>query len=267
MESNQQGAPSVVPEKTEAHWVQRLDRPSDLLIKAVNIYREKFVKIVSLYGLAILAFLPLAVVALLFWALIKFGTGMDGTVRVVLQIIFSLSALAALVVGIWYNIAVQVAVYLIPEIANEEGVRALLKRGRAMAGKYFGISILVALFTFLWLLLLIVPGIIMSVSYSLAGLCFIYEGYQSTAAIKRSKELTKGYWWSLAGRYLFLSVIIWLIMLGLSIPTWFVEKNSAFLQVWNGITQIVSYLIAPVGMIYSYLIFRNLQRIKGEKKA
>lgn len=49
---------------------------------------------------------------------------------------------------------------------------------------------------FLWTLLFIIPGIIMSVRYSLAGIAYFSENKKGNQAIKRSLELTKGAWFT-----------------------------------------------------------------------
>lgn len=62
-------------------------------------------------------------------------------------------------------------------------------------GSYSWLQILIGIKIFLWSLLLIVPGIIMAVRYSLAGTAFFAEDdLKGNAAIKRSLVLTKGAW-------------------------------------------------------------------------
>jgi len=173
------------------------------LVSAVNIYRQKLVKILALYGIAILSFVPLAVVFGLYWLIKEAGVGMDSTIRAILQTVLGVAGIVSLFWVVFCNIAVQAAVYLAPESAESEKIMELFKRGRSLAGKYFLVSFLVGIFTLLWTLLLIVPGIIMSVYYSFAGLCLVYEGWRAGKALKRSKELTKGYWWAVVGRSLF----------------------------------------------------------------
>ncbi|NMB48416.1 hypothetical protein GYA13_03140 [Candidatus Kuenenbacteria bacterium] len=262
MENKQE--PQTAEIKPKERWTERLEGPTDLLVSAVNIYRQKIVKILALYGIAVLSFVPLAVVFGLYWLM---GDGMDGTTRAILQTVLGVAGIISLFCVVFYNIAVQAAVYLAPESAESEKIMELFKRGRSLAGKYFLVSFLVGIFTLLWTLLLIVPGIIMSVYYSFAGLCLIYEGYRAGKALKRSKELTKGYWWAVVGRSLFLGLLVWLFMMVFSIPLWVVDENSVVADIWSWVVNLVSYLVAPVGMIYSYLIFKNLQKIKGERKA
>ena len=59
---------------------------------------------------------------------------------------------------------------------------------------YLWLNIIVAVKVFLWSLLLIVPGFIMAVRYSLSGAVFFNEGLRGNAAVKRSLALTKGAW-------------------------------------------------------------------------
>lgn len=61
---------------------------------------------------------------------------------------------------------------------------------------YFWLQILIMIKVFLWTLLLVVPGIIMSVRYSLAGVAFYDDKkhLRGNAAIKESIRLTKNAW-------------------------------------------------------------------------
>ncbi len=61
---------------------------------------------------------------------------------------------------------------------------------------YFWVYIIVIVKLFLWTLLLIVPGIIMAIRYTLAGTVFFAENKRGNAAVKRSAELTKGAWFT-----------------------------------------------------------------------
>ena len=59
---------------------------------------------------------------------------------------------------------------------------------------FLWLQIIVLVKVLLWSLLLIVPGIIMSVRYSLAGTAFFDKELRGNAAIKESLRLTKGAW-------------------------------------------------------------------------
>ena len=84
---------------------------------------------------------------------------------------------------------------------------------------FLWLQIIIFVKLFLWTLLLIVPGIIMSVRYSLASVAFFDKGLRSNDAIKESLRLTKGAWFTtFAGNallnYLTLGVISWVVATG-----------------------------------------------------
>lgn len=59
----------------------------------------------------------------------------------------------------------------------------------------FLITFLISLFTTLWMFLLIVPGIIAALSYSMTQYIYCDEELEPRACIKASKEMMKGYKW------------------------------------------------------------------------
>lgn len=68
---------------------------------------------------------------------------------------------------------------------------------RTVFGNFWGylwVLVLVTIKTFLWSLLFIIPGIIMAVRYSLAGVAYFDKQLKGNAAIKESLALTKNAW-------------------------------------------------------------------------
>ncbi len=59
---------------------------------------------------------------------------------------------------------------------------------------YIWLQVIITVKLFLWTLLLIIPGIIMAVRYSLANVAFFDKELRGNAAIKESLKLTKGAW-------------------------------------------------------------------------
>ena len=98
------------------------------------------------------------------------------------------------------------------KVARLESVQVLdLFSGFNYFCKAFGVTFMVGVFTFLWSLLLFIPGIIASYRYSMA-LYILADNPQIGVmeAIAQSKEMTKGYKWSLF--VLQLSFIGWAIL-------------------------------------------------------
>ena len=128
------------------------------------------------------------------------------------------------------------------------------------------IGIIVGIFVLLWSLLFIIPGIIFAVYYSFSKYALVFEGYKSRSALKRSKELIKSYWWAVFGRQLFIVLIFTALGLFLSIPELFVEEGSAADIVYQIFSNLMYFIIiAPIALIYSVLIYRDLTEIKKTK--
>ena len=108
--------------------------------------------------------------------------------------------------------------------------------------KLFVLNILISIYTFLWSLLFIIPGIIKGISYSRAFYIF-YENPELSAkeCIDRSKQMMEGYKWDYFA--LMFSYIGWIILCILTL---------GILSLW----------VSPKNKTASY-IFYNL--IKNEK--
>ena len=96
------------------------------------------------------------------------------------------------------------------DIAHEDVVTAPFHPFKEY-GRYLGGSLLVFLFTFLWMLLLIVPGIIKGLSYTLTPY-IMYDNPDMPVreAVRRSQQMMNGYKWKLF--CLYLSFIGWFLL-------------------------------------------------------
>lgn len=68
-----------------------------------------------------------------------------------------------------------------------------LTRWYGLFGSILVLNILISIFVTLWSLLLIIPGIIATISYSMAMYIFVDGNHNASSCIKESKELMNGY--------------------------------------------------------------------------
>lgn len=77
------------------------------------------------------------------------------------------------------------------------------------------IDVLIAIFVFLWSILLVIPGIIAAISYSMVYYCLIdNESLSASDAIRASKELMNGHKWEYV--VFELSFIGWALLVGVT---------------------------------------------------
>lgn len=136
--------------------------------------------------------------------------------------------------------------------------KSLYKEGIDNYGSYLVTGVLVNVFTFLWSLLFVVPGIIKSLAYSQANYV-IHDNprLKGKEAIEISKRMTNGFKGDLFSMYL--SFIGWYILVGLTggilsiYVTPYVETTAAMYyenlkrySIENGIVALEAFGITPV---------------------
>lgn len=161
-----------------------------------------------------------------------------------------------LIIGIIVSLWAQVALfYAVKERDRKIGIKEALDKGWHKLLSYFWISLLSGFIVAGGLLLFIIPGIILSIYFSLAAYVLVSESKKGTAVLFRSKQLVKGYWWKVFRRLLVLSFVLGLIAVPINIIA------EIFDLVF--IASIISMLIAPFSVIFVFLIYDNLKQIKN----
>jgi len=89
--------------------------------------------------------------------------------------------------------AVGMAVYLLAIWRRDEYEFTHIFRGFDNLGRNIGGYLLVQIYTFLWSLLLIIPGIIMGLAYSMTNYVMADTDCTAGQAIRTSQAITKGY--------------------------------------------------------------------------
>jgi hypothetical protein len=212
-----------------------------LLKGAWKIYKEKFWTLLSIMVL------PLISVAL---------TLLCEKIFVVVPSIFPLIfTLAAIILGIWAQVSLICA---ISDREQKISFSTAFSLGRKKIWSYLWISFLVSIITVGGTVLLIIPGIILSIWFSLATYVLVAENYKGFDAILRSKQLVSGHWGKVLLRFFVIGIIPAIITIGVSI----FAKTVVGTQAASGINGLASLLITPFCAVYSFLIYEDLKRIK-----
>lgn len=245
--------------------VERITPVGELLEKSFRIFKQGASKFLSMTLLVpLIGMIPLIIVAVLS-ALATTLSG--GPIVLIFQIILGLLVFISILILFYVFIISNIGVYiLLRDFSPDLKVKEAFKRARPYFWKLIIVNLFVGIFVILWSLLFIIPGIIVSVYYTFAIWALIFEGYEGTSALKRSKELVKGYWWAVFGRYLAIGLIYIVIISILSIPLVFVEEGSALEVILSIILQVIEIIIGVILAIYSYLIYKDLVKIKGESQ-
>ncbi len=172
----------------------------------------------------------------------------------VIGTIMGLLVLLSIVTGIWGTIAL---ITFITEKNPALTISEAYNKNVSLFWSYLWLSIVIGLIVLAGLILVIIPGIIWGIYFSLFSYILICEKIKGWAAAKKSKQLVKKYWWPVFGRVVLLSLIFIVLSLILSPISYFSELLYSLIII------IISLLYSPFATVYSYNIYQNLKQIKG----
>ncbi len=250
-------------EKKEENMVEivkekiKMENPSDNLKTSLKKWWQNINSFIGIYAWGIAyAVLVMIIASLLSWLLSFLGSGIF--VRL-LQIILVFSAILMM---IYFFLRTTIGLVLFIKNDYQGKSKEIFIESKTYFWAYLGVSLLTAILVLLWALLLIIPGIIFSIFYAFAAYVFFFEGKKGMDALRRSKDLVKGYFWPVLGRIAFISVLLWLFMFFISIPLEIFEEGGLTFSLWNLLVSIISFLIGPIAMIYMINMYKDLVKIK-----
>ncbi|HUS59895.1 MAG TPA: hypothetical protein VMX76_00705 [Nevskiaceae bacterium] len=252
--------------------ISKLPGAAVILKDAWAIYKQRLGTFLGVMAMPILViFLVGALTAgagfLSFFSLVRLPSGMISTETpspggFIAVIGFALLAILFGIVGIVTQIWGQTALlYAIKNSDEKIGVRDAYRRGWSKILSCWWIYSLIGLIVAGGFFLLVVPGIIFAVWFSLAVFILIAEDLKGMNALLKSKEYVKGKWGGVFWRFLFIGLFA-LIVYG--VPTFILEQLNVPSLVGKATGNIISFFLAPFVVTYLFLIYKNLKSIKGE---
>lgn len=158
------------------------------------------------------------------------------------------------------GVTVFMSIALIHAVANTSlTVTDAYKMATKQFFKYLGLAIVMGVMIIIGFILLVVPGIWLSVALSFSVYFLILQGKGIKESLSASKALVKGKWWDVAVKMFFLSVIgfVFVFVLGILSGIFAVVRIDA--TVTNAIISCLGMLLTPIGNIYLYQMFVSLQ--------
>ena len=239
----------------------KLPSAGDLLKESWHIFLSRWKTLVSL---ALIAFLPPLLINLIVWGL-SFFYPQAGLIFLAL---ISPLLLLSILFSSWGTLS------LIYAISNSNlGFKESLKRGWHKIISYWWVMFLGGLIITGGYMLLIIPGVIFSVWFSLAAFILIEENITGMNALLKSKKYVEGYWGSVFWRFLFFTflfgglLVILIIVSGIvsGIISGIFKAIGAFLiEIFSLCGSIIGDIGLTIGYIYGYRIYYYLRNIKKD---
>lgn len=209
-----------------------------LLKKSWQIYKARAIIFIAL------AVLP-SLVSLLFY-LLEDSSLYAGA----LYALFLILAVVAFIISFWMQIAI---IYMVKERERKISVKEALSKAWRKILSYIWVSILSSLAVLGGLILLIIPGIIFAVWFSLSSCVLVAEDLKGTEALKRSKQLVKGRFKSVLWRLLIVGVFTVVISLIFNLAS--EVTNFTFIE------YLPTLFTGPFVAIFTFLIYEDLKKL------
>lgn len=232
-----------------------------LLDRAVRLYANNFALLV---GINAVAYVPFYLIMLFFQSSMSINTQDDNApwAAIIYFIVFII-----LWTSIAFPIAGGAATYAISEryLGNQVSIQAALRRGMASFWSVSIAQITVSIKVIIGFLLLIVPGVLWWLSYSVVVPTILVEGQKAQASLRRSRELMKGH------RGKAFAIVVVLVLLealastgvGSLVKLLVSTSTAGGAVVYAAVNNLMTIFLAPLGIVATILLYYDM-RIRKE---
>ena len=233
--------------------------------RAFALYSEYFPKF---FKLSLLAHIPVIIVTLmaLAWRLSEARLGKVGSIVLaipigLLQIVASFVT-AWIVSGVTAVIVTQLAVAPHKPVELHAAFRVLRARWRP----FLNTGIRISLRIMLGFILCVIPGIVMTLRYSLWAPVVLMEGLEKKAALKRARALASRSWRTIILAMLFQFLVPALVgaIFGALIGSTAGTKGHLRIEVTTQVSALVKIFVLPLMSIVPALLYLKMRQFGGE---
>jgi hypothetical protein len=171
-------------------------------------------------------------------------------------IVFLLATLVALAIAVIINAILQAALLrgaALATVGDPVDINDSYRWGLRRFGSVLVVSLLVGLAVAIGFLLLIIPGIIFLVMFSVAVPALVVEGVRGTDAMRRSWNLVKGHFWHVFGVIVVAAILTGIVS---GILGAIGGSNSVLRLIFGTIAQV---LVAPFSALIAVLLYLDVR--------
>jgi serine/threonine protein kinase len=263
--------PAARPESAAAYASAlraNVEGVGSLLRRSFALYSEYFPLFLRISLLAHIPVILLALV-LIFFDIVQAKHLMALNLERVLSVVLNLLSVVvtflanSVIAGLTVLIVMQLTIAPLRPVRLRHAFAVLKKRWRP----FFSTSIRVGLRVLIGFILVIIPGIVMMVRYTLYAPIVLLEGLQKKAAMKRARELV-GRSKLTVVKVVCLQLLIPMIVTGLAAGYFGVasrNENNYFGKIYAHLLGLLNIFIVPLVSIMVALLYMKLRQVSGEQ--
>lgn len=232
---------------------QRLPNFFELAKESLTLYEYKWVRFLQIGLLGYAGIIAIALASLVLGLII--GTATIIIKNILILLITAAIAIIIVLAGIIFFSSWLAAANIIILRNEKENLtwRDTMKQSKPFALPYLATSIFSGLILLANFAFFIIPGFIFLIWLAFSSYIVVIENKRGLDAIAKSREYIRGYFWNVLLLMLIGSLIMQIIFSAIK-P----------LIVIPFLYPIAAILVAPLGIIYNYLIYKHLRELKGE---
>ncbi len=140
-------------------------------------------------------------------------------------------------------------------VSENCGFKAALGRARNDLGKFTWLLLLLGLLISGGSLLFLLPGLIFMIWFFFCQYILAEQGVGGVTALARSRQLVRGHWWAVFGRF----------MLLLLISTAVSSLAARLPIIGSSLNLLFTLLLTPFALCYYFLLYKDLQRCQTKQ--
>ncbi|MDX1535603.1 MAG: YciC family protein [Candidatus Spechtbacterales bacterium] len=235
-----------------------LMKGKELLKRSFNIYKDKFWTLVGIISIPVLGSIVIFILGYL-----VFGDSFLGYENAVNGVEFSFRHVTFFVITFSLVMVLfifqQIAMILAVKERDERDVFKLYKMAKDYFVGYLSTGVLFGLIVVGGFLLLIIPGVIFAIFYSMAMVIVIMENLTGMDALRKSKEYVKKDMWGYIKRWGFMVLVLMGTLILISIFVAILTQDNQ--EAGQNIIDLISWLLAPLSVIYFVELYKNFKAL------
>ncbi len=240
----------------------------NILAESINFYKEKLNSILGIMVIPFLANLIIGLAGLRFFPNLSVESWDLDQISISALGLLSILVIINILISIWAQVAL---IILVKDKEKDISIGEAFSDALDKILSYIWVSVLVFLAVLGGIILLVIPGVIFAVWFSLATYILVVEGLKGREALKKSREYVTGHWGAVFWRILFLGILGILVMLFFTtlvvglLGLWGLETGSISIVTNIANDLLVSLVFIPIGVIYMFLLYSQLRDLKSSK--
>ena len=235
-----------------------------LLGRSWEIFKDRITTFLGIVGIIFAALIFLLLLGAGLFGVVfftVFESGLTGFEEIGSYLLFIPAFLFVVLISLLLDSWMQVSLISATKDRQEKiGPIESFRRGWPFFVSNFLMSLLAGIAILIGFILLIIPGVILTVWFIFSKYVLVVEKTGVVEALQKSREYVRGYGWFVLGQMIALG-IIYVVAALLLVGVFYILTSS--METADDLVNLVSLFIGtPFGLVFYYVLYENIKQVK-----